>query len=326
MMSYLDNVSTRGSGIPVTTSLRDGAVKEKTKAAYEGNVSLFYSWMRGVNAALTSVDSIDYYLERYMEHLYTSNAINGKDKANRALWGILQREPGWKLRFPLSRQALKGWKNLVPSVSSPPATWEVCVAIAATMASNGFFDCGVACLLSFDCYLRNGECMNLLVGDIALPGDPRLGSAGSHTMPALRLGVTKTGKNQWVEVRDAGVASLLTLVCANKLSSEKVWSFSRHTFASVMKQACVALGLASIGYVPHSFRHGGATRDYMLGLSIETILFRGRWKSNESARTYIQSGRAMLLMVSLPILVHQLGAQVILSLVAKMVSYRGRQI
>src|SRR5690349_2648427 len=42
------------------------------------------------------------------------------------------------------------------------------------------------------------------------------------------------------------------------------------------KSTCAALGLSE-RYVPHSLRHGGATRLHLQGVSIEDILLRGRW-------------------------------------------------
>ena len=65
----------------------------------------------------------------------------------------------------------------------------------------------------------------------------------------------------------------------------------------MFKKICAQLGL-SYAYVPHSLRHGGATRWHLLRHPIEDILLRGRWSSTKSARRYIQAGRAMLLTTS----------------------------
>jgi hypothetical protein len=62
-------------------------------------------------------------------------------------------------------------------------------------------------------------------------------------------------------------------------------------------------------YVPHSCRHGGATRLYQRNpLSIEAIKLRGRWKSTESAKRYIQQGVVLLSTVAVPAVVARLGA------------------
>jgi len=45
-----------------------------------------------------------------------------------------------------------------------------------------------------------------------------------------------------------------------------------------------------------SLRHGGATHAHMhMGQTIEHVLHRGRWQSNSSARTYLQTGKAALI-------------------------------
>ena len=71
-------------------------------------------------------------------------------------------------------------------------------------------------------------------------------------------------------------------------------AFYRH-----FKHACADLGLSK-SYVPHSLRHGGATHDFLRGLSLEDILHIGRWASIKSARHYVQEGRALLLSTSVP--------------------------
>lgn len=59
--------------------------------------------------------------------------------------------------------------------------------------------------------------------------------------------------------------------------------------------------------MPHSLRHGGATRLHMAGCKLEDILMRGRWESNKSARRYVQAGRAILLSVAVPAWVAEAG-------------------
>jgi len=63
--------------------------------------------------------------------------------------------------------------------------------------------------------------------------------------------------------------------------------------------ACAELRLPA-AYVPHSLRHGGATRLKMRGVPLEEVMQRGRWAVSPSARHYIQAGEAMLLSVAVP--------------------------
>jgi len=71
-------------------------------------------------------------------------------------------------------------------------------------------------------------------------------------------------------------------------------------FRRCLEITCKGLSIGHCRYRPHSLRHGGATHAQMhLNQSIEQIMFRGRWKSNSTCRTYIQSGTAALLTLSI---------------------------
>ena len=53
-------------------------------------------------------------------------------------------------------------------------------------------------------------------------------------------------------------------------------------------------------FVWHGFRHGGASRAFLRGDEISSILVRGRWAAESSGRHYIQSGRQLLIAQQLP--------------------------
>jgi hypothetical protein len=79
-----------------------------------------------------------------------------------------------------------------------------------------------------------------------------------------------------------------------------LFPFASYQFRRVFKATCANLGISE-RYVPHSLRHGGATRyHHVHGWSIEDVLERGRWQSVKSARRYIQSGVAMLMAMDAP--------------------------
>ena len=63
----------------------------------------------------------------------------------------------------------------------------------------------------------------------------------------------------------------------------------------------------NIPYVPHSFRHGGATHAYLSGSTVEQIKIRGRWKSLDSLNTYIQTARALFIDLDIPKQYNDLG-------------------
>jgi integrase len=85
-----------------------------------------------------------------------------------------------------------------------------------------------------------------------------------------------------------------------------LFPFETHSFRRLFKATCVNLGISE-RYVPHSLRHGGATRyHHVKGWSIEDVLERGRWASVKSARRYIQSGVAMLMSMAAPVHINKI--------------------
>ena len=75
-----------------------------------------------------------------------------------------------------------------------------------------------------------------------------------------------------------------------------------------VQEKLVPSALLRLNYSPHSLRHGGATRHFLQKKPISDIQFRGRWSSSKSVRTYIQSGRALLLLTQVPTEVFQVAS------------------
>ena len=71
-------------------------------------------------------------------------------------------------------------------------------------------------------------------------------------------------------------------------------------FRLLIREVAESLGLGDIPFVPHSFRHGGATYLFQRNTPIQNIMFRGRWAALESARRYVQTARALLMMLDIP--------------------------
>jgi integrase len=119
----------------------------------------------------------------------------------------------------------------------------------------------------------------------------------ANTGMAIILKATKTGPNQSVTIQKKCVADLLCVWMRSRYVKEApessfVFPFKPDSLRRLMHNACAALNLPP--YVPHSLRHGGATHDFLTTNSIEHVQFRGRWKSMESSRRYIQTARALL--------------------------------
>lgn len=359
------------------------SVLPSTQQRYNKAVDDFLTWVDGQGGDATTIDELDDLLLDYIHELYEDG--RGKTVASTTIYGILLRMPQLKYQLHSSHQAIRAWNRLTPDKSYPPLTWELAVVIAVQMARAGYHMYGIGLLIAFDGLLRVSELCNLMVTDIADDGDTRIGVEHKGTL--LRLRSTKTGKNQWVTLRDPSVIKLIRwlvnsseqyrslqfsgghkcsqqfitkrqqtvkniavqpgtrrsgrnrimsavgaeavsnnityhewnatheskhqLTLSNSRShikryvpaavdSVRLFPFTTYQFRHVFKATCANLGLSD-RYVPHSLRHGGATRyHHVLGWSIEDVLARGRWQSVKSARRYIQSGVAMLMSMHAP--------------------------
>ena len=280
--------------------LIEAAFSPATLRRYKEAVSAFFSWCSVRNLRRVSARELDQYLNEYFHYLFRLGRSKGD--AVCTYYGFFLFDPSLKGRLPLSGLALKGWDKLVPSRSHPPMTWELALVVAVRMACVGQFAAAVATLLAFDCLLRVGELTKIRRSDIADSGDARMGA--EYKGIAIRLRRTKTGLNQFVEVKNPVVAYLLRYLLRLH-DRDLIFGFSSLTFRQVFKSTCVSLGFPD-HYVPHSLRHGGATRLHLLGMPLEDILLRGRWSSSASARRYIQSGRALLLTTRVPMRVQAL--------------------
>ena len=125
--------------------------------------------------------------------------------------------------------------------------------IALTFARRGLHAHATASLLAFECYLRVGEHLRLRYQDVAMPNDPRLGSA--HTKMCLRLVRTKTGMNKWATIRCPVVAAAMQLYLSSRTFApdDLIFPFSMYQWRTQLRSITVDLGLGHIPFVPHSF-------------------------------------------------------------------------
>lgn len=298
------------SHITQRSILRDAALAPATIKSYNRCLQEFITFTRRPlnQLLLMHATRIDFLLSSFIDHLYSTGSPYGS--AVHALNGLVHQRLDLATKLSESHLRLRGWGRLKTSTSHPPITWELTVLIAVTLAQNGHHDQAMACLLAFDCYLRVGELTSLTYADIVMPHDPRMGRR--FTGMAIRLAKTKTGLNQWVSIRDKQVQFVFytwirhTRARRDASDSDFVFPFSSAHFRRILHNTCVALGIGN-RYVPHSFRHGGATADTLAGDTIEQVMYRGRWKSMESARRYIQTGRALLVTQHIPPELNRLG-------------------
>lgn len=289
-------------------------MKPATRQLYLAAVVQVQHYHRISRATLFSQhpSSVDSLLVRFLNHQASSGG--SFHTGVNAVFGVAHLAPHLRAHLPRARQCLKAWDKLREQRSHPPITWELAVLLAVSMSRQGWHAEAVATLLAFDCYLRISEFVQLCGADVARESDPRLGSV--QTAMALRLARTKTGLNKFVVLRDPCVARIFSsyLSIARPAATERVFPFSAHRYRTVLRCACAALGVSQWRITPHSLRHGGASRDFLAGASIEQIRHRGRWASAASAERYVQSAPALLLQFNMPAQLRDLAAALLPSL------------
>jgi integrase len=306
--------------------LQDLALAPASLTSYNRSLRNFLTYSRLSPQQLLTEPAmhLDRLLAEYIQHSF--DTASPFTYAAHALHAVVYHRPDVKSQLYISRQCLKGWERVKKTASHPPLTWELTVAIACWIARAGFLAPAVAMLVAFDCYLRVGELTRIRLRDVVLPNDARMGDA--HTGMAVCLARTKTGLNQSVALHRPAVATVLCDWIHSIRASQTgpndnplVFPFSADRLRHLMRAACVHLGVGHTAYVPHSLRHGGATADFLLTGSIERVQFRGRWKSMESVRTYVQTARALLAAQAVPAALNALGKQLSAELVAVMAHF-----
>lgn len=271
---------------------------DSTLRKYLSAVGHFLSWCSASRIAPDDEQQLDLALARYFHDLYITNLGRGKQKARDALYGIEMLLPRLKGKLLIAARTAHRWAKSQPPESYPPLTWELTVAIAVQMVRVGAYRFGVATVLAFATLLRISELTSIRREDVRLPGDPRLGL--DHAATVLRFPRAKGGRNQSVEVKNPEVVSLLQQVIARTKPGALIFPGGAPAYRSVFKSVCAELGLSPL-YVPHSLRHGGATRLKLQKNSLEDIMEHGRWASSRSARTYINAGRAKAIAAEVPV-------------------------
>jgi Phage integrase family len=267
--------------------------KPDTVKRYLEGIPHFLAWATKGAWPMRTAWDLDMTLSQYLNFLYKSG--KGKHVGINLRCGVQLILPAMDKKLDHTDRALSGWCKLQPTVSHPPLTYPLTATIAVTMARNGEYETGVGVLVAFAGWLRISELTNLRASDVADGHDPRrIGTSTSATRTILAIKQAKTGRNQSVELKDQSAENLLREVRKDKKGTDLLFPGGPNKFRKVFLQACQALRLRG-AYVPHSLRHGGATQAFMNDMKIEDILVHGRWKANNSARTYIQQSRSILL-------------------------------
>ena len=295
------------------TPLLDATIADSTRRDYYRAVCDFAAFVRDHGDRIQTGPDVDYWLAYYAHDRWSRHGGAGRGEVEKALYGcehwLFELAP-----FPMARRCVRGWKRLVPPVPAAPMPLVLGHALAATACLCGDVGAGLAMLLSQDAWLRISEVSGLRKGDVV---DGRRHPDPVHRHVAVFLSSTKTGPRQAVQLRDPQVAALVA-AWAHVAEPGALLFPSQPDLRSALARALAVLSgpeaeaweTRGLKFTWHSFRHGGASRAFLEGMSMGDILARGRWAAEGSARRYIQGGRQLLLALQLPTTVTDLAARV----------------
>ena len=240
---------------------------------------------------ITSDSSYDRFLSAYIEHAWEAGSTRGE--AGNALSASVLVYPQLRGRGHLADSwfLLNAWSRYEVPMRAPPMPVEVLLALVWFFVRKGQLGGAVMLALGFDCFLRTGEMLSLILSDINID-DSFTG--------VVRLSHTKTGQRH-----AAFEASTINDPLCGRLyrayqrqlaegTHQEHYLFlpKAHVFYRLFREGLDWLGLGSVGFLPYSVRRGGATAYFRATRNMEASLDRGRWSSARVARIYLNDGLA----------------------------------
>ena len=298
------------------SSLARGVVGSRARVRYDRGVAVFVEWCRvftgwnterqadhvahllesGGYFSSAEAKTLDELLSEFYELSYSSDPLDSEAvtpifarwEASEIHCGITDKCPELKNNLPRAQRSLYAWALSADVVRAPPMHAKLVIAILGFALANNLFSFGAGVLLMFFGLLRPQEFFHLKRRDIQL---------SSPTIVALWKTKTSRRKNasESASVNDAQAIALLTVFLRPLGPDMFVWSKGpkefREQFHSVLSRLAI-----QTPFRLYSLRRGGASRLSTI-LPMDEVLIRGRWQSAKTARVYIESAVAELLLV-----------------------------
>ena len=260
--------------------LRDYTITEKTRLRYEAAVARILPHLE----AQENLQDLDSILNDWIEWQW----VRGE-----ALTLIADGLSGLHFFWPEIRGQLrqawrlfKSWRRVETPARAPPLTVQLARAFIAKAVDAGKLALATLIGLGFHGLLRTGELLKLRFVDIEWNS-----SCGVMSLHQSKTGL-RTGSQEAVAIRDSLVLQLLSTLWTvqRPAPGDLLWRFSGSSFRSEFQKLCDFFQVTSLRFKPYSLRRGGATHLLRIGVPLETILIRGRWRNLNVARLYLQDG------------------------------------
>lgn len=272
-------------------------VNKSTLLTYRKAVDEFLAFCSGRKLAAHSRRRVDDHLADFGNALYRDNSRRGQRQLFiNAVMGVELLDPHLKGHLLRSRAVYAGWDKVAPGSSPPPIPVGLLAVLIFYIRGTGNRCAGLGILLAFHALLRIQELLRLTWADVLLPGDCRLPhSCRQGRSGGVLIRIAKTGVLQFVPLVDETLLGFLEKTKPMHAAHHKVVPLTAPELRQIYEEALLHAGCATLGYVFHSLRHGGATNMFLQGCEMGTIQATGRWKQTKTCSVYVQAGRGLLL-------------------------------
>ena len=264
--------------------LRDYTITSRTKARYEAAVSRILPHLEN-QSSLVDLDGI---LVDWIEYQWAAGESLGV--IGDTLSGLHFYWPDLRGHIRQSWRMFRSWRRVESPVRAPPLTIQLAQAFVGKAVHQGDIALATLIALGFHALLRTGELLSLRFKDLEI----------SHQCGVLSLHQSKTGlrtgAQEAVALRDSLTLQLVdTLrVLRKPFPGDLLWPHSGQAFRNAFQKLSAFFKIEELKFKPYSLRRGGATYLLQVGVPLETILVRGRWRSIAVARLYLEDGLAQI--------------------------------
>ena len=268
------------------TRLRDLAIQQKTLERYTKAVQGFlWFCLTFFGRIADSMDILDHQAAGYIEYLWECG--EGRSAGSEVLAGI-QHFLVRKRCLPSSWTLLAIWNAWEMPLRTPPLPFPVLLALVSRAIHYGQFSLAAALFVAWRGFLRTGELLGLRFSHFSV----------THSKVVLALPLTKIGQRrgqQEVIAFDCPISAvLLQRAAAQALPADLMVPNGAYWFRTWWEQSLLSLDVPPHIFKPYALRRGGASWHFQTTGSLEQTVFKGRWASVATARSYIQEGLALL--------------------------------
>ena len=265
-------------------------MRTPTAIDYRRRLELFWGFVRASGLLTNTNEQLDQALVEFADLQFFEG--KGASDGMKLKAAVVDYDPRlgarWHCLLPRFSRALKAWASAAPGHSRAPLPWSHAVLIVNELYVMGHPRLGLWVVLSFVCYLRPSEGLNVLVEDILRP-------SASSPHWSVQLHPEDRALPSKVGVFDDGIAldvpslallgPMLGRIMANRVKAQKIFPYTYVQAKDLFKLACERLHIADPS--PYRLRHGGASHDRITGKrQLVEVKKRGRWATDASVRRY----------------------------------------